>query len=240
VTNFQVEWTGTFHAAVDGTYNFATASDDGSMLFIDGNSVVNNNNWQGTTRKTGSVTLTAGDHPITVAYYQGGGGYGVWAEVQLPGQSWEPLPNELLAGGSVLAAQAFSIGSLGGAGGTVDLGGALNTLTINQTANDTFAGVISGSGALVKSGPAKLTLTQDIAYTGDTIVNSGILVAQNMTTSANISVLGTAVLDAKSIVTGTLTIGGTPLATAAVPEPGTLVLLALAGLALVGAYLRRK
>ena len=146
-TNFQVEWTGTFHAATAGTYNFATASDDGSMLFLDGNPVVNNNGWQGVTRRTGSVTLTAGDYPITIAYYQGGGGYGMWAEVQQPGQQWQYLANDMLTSTDPLTAQAFSIGSLGGTGGTVDLGSALNTLTINQTADDAFAGVISGSGA---------------------------------------------------------------------------------------------
>ena len=35
--------------------------------------------------------------------------------------------------------------------------------------------------------------------------------AQGMTTSANVSVLGTAVLNATSIVADTLTIGGTPI-----------------------------
>jgi autotransporter-associated beta strand protein len=239
--NFQVVWTGTFHATTAGVYNFATASDDGSMLFLDGNAVVNNNNWQGTTRHTGSVTLAANqDYPITIAYYQGGGGYGMWTEVQQPGQQWQYLANDMVSSTDPLTAQAFSIGSLGGTGGTVDLGGALNKLTVNQTADDTFAGVITGSGSLVKNGPSKLTLTQDIAYTGDTVVNSGILVAQNMKTSAHISVLGSAELYATSIVTDTLTIGGTPAAAAAVPEPGTLVLLALAGLALAGAYLRRR
>ena len=62
-----------------------------------------------------------------------------------------------------MTAQAFSIGSLSGTGGTVDLGGALNTLTVNQTADDTFAGAVTGSGTLVKDGSAKLTLTQDIS-----------------------------------------------------------------------------
>ena len=43
--HFTTVWTGTFHAAVEGTYNFATASDDGSMIWLDNveTAVVNNN-----------------------------------------------------------------------------------------------------------------------------------------------------------------------------------------------------
>ena len=44
-------WSGEFDAQVAGLYTFSTASDDGSMLFIDGNVVVNNNNYQGITTK---------------------------------------------------------------------------------------------------------------------------------------------------------------------------------------------
>ena len=54
--------------------NFATTSDDGSMLYIDGNAVVNNNNFQGATQATGLADLTPGLHTIDVEYYQGGGG----------------------------------------------------------------------------------------------------------------------------------------------------------------------
>jgi autotransporter-associated beta strand protein len=242
--HFTAIWTGSFHAAVEGTYNFATASDDGSMIWLDNaeTAVVNNNYWQGVNRRTGSVFLTAGDHPITIAYYQGGGGYGMWAEVQQPGQNWQYIANDMLSSADPLTAQAFSIGSLSGTGGTLDLGGALNTLTVNQTTAETFAGAVTGSGTMVKNGSAKLTLSQDISFTGNLVVNHGDMDAQGITTTGNVSVLGTSVLNAKSIVADTLTIGGTPIAasSAAVPEPGTLVLLALAGLALAGAYLRRK
>ena len=62
--------TGTTPVPID----FATTSDDGSMLYIDGNAVVNNNNFQGATQATGIVDLTPGEHTIDVEYYQGGGG----------------------------------------------------------------------------------------------------------------------------------------------------------------------
>ena len=59
------------------TYTFATRSDDGSMLFVNGQTVVNNNNYQGMTTRSGTVSETAsGYYPIEVGYYQGGGGAG--------------------------------------------------------------------------------------------------------------------------------------------------------------------
>ena len=69
-----------------GTSNFSTTSDDGSMLYIDGNTVVNNNYYQGATLRNGSVTeTTAGYHQIEVAYYQGGGGQSLTVTSDLTG-----------------------------------------------------------------------------------------------------------------------------------------------------------
>ena len=65
-----------------GVANFSTKSDDGSVLFIDGNNtpVVNNNAYQGETAKSGSTgTLSAGLHAIEIAYYQGTGNAGLTA-----------------------------------------------------------------------------------------------------------------------------------------------------------------
>lgn len=58
--------------------------------------------------------------------------------------------------GTVTAGAAISTGSLSGAGGTIALGA--NTLTVNQTANGTYAGAITGTGTVVKTGTATLTL----------------------------------------------------------------------------------
>jgi len=83
--NFEARWTGQFNAQTAGTYTFSTSSDDGSVLFIDGVQVVDNNFFQGFTKRTGTASLSAGLHDIVIAYYQSGGGYGLQATVTAPG-----------------------------------------------------------------------------------------------------------------------------------------------------------
>ena len=76
--NVEARWYGPITIPGSGTapvpINFATTSDDGSMLYIDGNAVVYNNNFQAATQATGLVYLTPGVHTIDVEYYQAGGG----------------------------------------------------------------------------------------------------------------------------------------------------------------------
>ncbi len=67
-----------------------------------------------------------------------------------------------------------TIGSLSGggaSGGNVDLGA--NTLTVGDASDTTFAGVLSGTGSLVKQGSGSLTLSGTNTYTGSTHVNAG-------------------------------------------------------------------
>ena len=81
-----------------------------------------------------------------------------------------------LAAGSTLdlsAAGNQTLGVLGGAGGTVNIGA--NTLTLNGAANGSFGGVISGSGALLKQGSGTQTLTGANLYTGGTSITGGTL-----------------------------------------------------------------
>ena len=72
-------WTGQIEITTAGNYTFTTRSDDGSVLFINGQEVVDNNNFQGMTNRSGTVFLAAGMHDISIGFYEGGGGAGVQA-----------------------------------------------------------------------------------------------------------------------------------------------------------------
>lgn len=80
-----------------GEYRFATHSDDGSALFIDGEMVVNNDGTHGMRRREGKRALEAGAHAFELVYFNGGGGGGLqvfWNAGGQPGQ-WQPIPREV-------------------------------------------------------------------------------------------------------------------------------------------------
>jgi hypothetical protein len=61
-------------AAAAGVYRFDSASDDGTVGFIDSNYIVQNNFYQGRTRRNFTVNLTEGTHSILMGWYEGGSG----------------------------------------------------------------------------------------------------------------------------------------------------------------------
>jgi hexosaminidase len=80
----------------DDIYRFATDSDDGSALFIDGEEVVNNDGSHGMQRVEGMIPLRKGFHRITLKFFQGYGGLGLkvlWAH---KGQDLIPVASDVL------------------------------------------------------------------------------------------------------------------------------------------------
>lgn len=77
-------WSGKISITTGGAYTFTTRSDDGSVLFIDGVEIANNNKFQGMTNRDGTVNLAAGEHDISIGFYEGGGGAGVQASYEGP------------------------------------------------------------------------------------------------------------------------------------------------------------
>lgn len=81
----------------EGSYTFGTTSDDGSVIYIDGQLVVNNNFFQGATRREATVELTPGVHEIVIGYYEGGGGNSLIVDWSGPDFARQTLPNSVLS-----------------------------------------------------------------------------------------------------------------------------------------------
>jgi len=135
-----------------GLISFFTASDDGSKLWIDGVEVVNNNFFQGTTERGGSINLTEGVHDVVIGYYEGGGDAGMFWRWQPVGGVKEIVPNSALGvhvtGGEV--SYANNVSTAPGVTSTIDASGAgtsrLNNLTLgNNSTLDVRNQGLSGS-----------------------------------------------------------------------------------------------
>ena len=166
--NVEARWYGDIMIPGPGTtpvpINFATTSDDGSMLYIDGNTVVNNNNFQGATQATGIVNLTPGEHAIDVEYYQGGGGATMDVQwdptggtnfVDIPNSAFVEYANDLIKTG----AGTLTLSNINSYSGptVVDAGELLvNGSVLNSAITVNAGGALGGDGsvpaAIVQSG----------------------------------------------------------------------------------------
>ncbi|MEO8024683.1 autotransporter domain-containing protein, partial [Polaromonas sp.] len=90
-------------------------------------------------------------------------------------------------------------------------------VTFDQAATDTYAGVMSGTGALTKQGAGNLILSGTNSYSGATNVNAGTL-------SANGSIANSAVtVNSGGTLGGNGTLGSTTIATGGVLAPGNSI-----------------
>jgi hypothetical protein len=93
---FSAEWSGFVLAREAGRYTFALESDDGSVLSIDGITVVNNGGVHAEQRRSGAIRLTAGAHPIRLRYFNLGFGAILRVLWSAPGLPEVALPPEVL------------------------------------------------------------------------------------------------------------------------------------------------
>jgi O-glycosyl hydrolase len=131
--NFSVRWTGQVEAPVSGAYTFATTSDDGVRLWVNGQQLVNN--WTDhppTTDSGPAITLTAGQkYSITMEYYERGGGAVARLLWSYPGQAQQAIPQSRLfpatgsTGSKALDASTtsfFDVPAADGQHGGIDIG----------------------------------------------------------------------------------------------------------------------
>ncbi|MDH3712071.1 MAG: DUF1080 domain-containing protein, partial [Cyclobacteriaceae bacterium] len=73
-TNILLEFRGFITVEQETNVDFRLISDDGSLLYINGKKIIDNEGFHGPEAKDGEVILKAGPNDIRVVYYQGAGG----------------------------------------------------------------------------------------------------------------------------------------------------------------------
>ncbi len=86
---FSVVWRGKLAAPVTGQYVFGLRADDGALLSIDGNLIVDNGGSHGSEYREGTVFLDEGFHDIELKYWQVGGSRDLQLSWQPPGSGRE-------------------------------------------------------------------------------------------------------------------------------------------------------
>ena len=95
--DYALRFRGILTAPTDGDYKFYTTSDDGTRLYIDEKIVVENGGIHPAQERSAPVKLSAGDHTITVLYFDGGGQTEMKIEWKPPGGKREGIPDKLLS-----------------------------------------------------------------------------------------------------------------------------------------------
>jgi hypothetical protein len=137
---FAFNFTGYINVPSDGQYTFYTSSDDGSLLYIDGVLVVNNDQVHGIQERSGVIGLKAGKHAISVGYFQQYQGKVLTVSYGGPGISKQLIPASSLFRGS--------IGSR-----MTNISGQLATIPTVDIAVDSTASLSSIKGLKVKAYP---------------------------------------------------------------------------------------
>ncbi|MBI5688234.1 MAG: autotransporter-associated beta strand repeat-containing protein, partial [Verrucomicrobia bacterium] len=175
--NFEGRWVGTFTAPTTGNYTFQLFGDDAQVLWIDGTLVASNT--AASVWSQGSIQLAAGSHSIQFNFSQGTGGYGIMANVLMPGSNaFIRLPNSLLSSGPAV----YSLS--GDAASTLVLSNTLPSpmhLMVVQTNDAVFAGRITENGVsgLYKLGTSMLTLAGSNSFSAGVVLGAGRLSVSN-------------------------------------------------------------
>ncbi|MEC5144951.1 family 20 glycosylhydrolase [Chitinophaga sp. 212800010-3] len=96
---FGAQLYGYINVPATGIYSFYMTVDDGGILYIDDQEVVNNDGWHAPVQKSGQVALEKGWHPVRLAFVEGGGGYTLKLEYSVDGGMLQPVPDSWLGAG---------------------------------------------------------------------------------------------------------------------------------------------
>lgn len=85
-----LRWRAKFDVPTAGEYEFKIRSDDGALLYIDEELVVNNDGVHPPRNRDGEITLAAGEHTFAIAFFDRKGGATLQVE-------WSPTPGARLS-----------------------------------------------------------------------------------------------------------------------------------------------
>ncbi len=94
---FVVRYTGKVYAEEEGVYVLCSESNDGSLIEIENDLIVDNDGVHGVRDVCGEVALKKGHHPIRVTYFQLGGGTSLRVDFHYKGHARVPLSEKLLS-----------------------------------------------------------------------------------------------------------------------------------------------
>jgi hypothetical protein len=94
--NYSIHWAGVIFIPTSAEYQFTLQSDDGSILSIDKQVIVDNGGLHGLRKRTGAVYLTRGFHAINIRYMQGPGDARFRASWAQAGEEAQPLSEAVL------------------------------------------------------------------------------------------------------------------------------------------------
>ncbi|MGB2556269.1 family 16 glycoside hydrolase [Cellulosimicrobium cellulans] len=96
--NFISQVSANLHVPADGQYQFRVTNDDGALVYIDGQLVLENDGPNDSTSVEGSATLTAGVHDLRVDYYEGSDKQRLTLAWKTPGSSsFQVIPTSALS-----------------------------------------------------------------------------------------------------------------------------------------------
>lgn len=168
-------WSGVVSNNSSASLNFNLGGTNNSTNQIVG-SLADNTNVLSVTKADAGTWILAGTNTHTGVTTISGGTLVLTNGSAVPDTG--VVTNANTAGAVLQVNTSETIGSLrggGASGGNVNLNGSGVTLTVAETGSQTFAGVISNTGRLTKTGAGTLTLARTNTYTGPTTISAGVL-----------------------------------------------------------------
>lgn len=92
--SFGLRFNGYINLPETGIYSFYLTSDDGSVLRVDGKTVVDNDGLHSAVERGGQMALQKGLHAFSLDFMEGGGGYTLRLKYSKQGGSPEDIPGE--------------------------------------------------------------------------------------------------------------------------------------------------